>query len=163
MELKVKKLHPDAVLPVYATEGAACFDLHAVHVGGVTMAEQEVLFKYGKGDLAEVELKAGDSRVFSTGLAFEIPQGWAMLIYSRSGHAFGNDVRLANCVGVIDSDFRDQVKVKLTADNGRGITICNQHRIAQAMLVPVARVQFVEVDELSDTARGAGGFGSTGQ
>lgn len=163
MELKIAKTHKDARLPSYETEGAACFDLYTVAVRGVSMAEEKVLRKYGKDDRCEMLIEPGTSAQFHTGLRFEIPQGWAMLIYSRSGHGFSSGVRLANCVGVIDSDYRGEVMVKLTADpSGRGITVYNRDRIAQAMLVPVERAQFIEVDDLSDTVRGAGGFGSTG-
>lgn len=99
---------------------------------------------------------------FDTGLAFEIPPGWVMLIFSRSGHGFKSQTRLANCVGVIDSDYRGQVSVRLTVDAGGGLSVAHGDRIAQAMLVPIPRVELIEVDELSDTERGAGGFGSTG-
>ena len=85
-----------------------------------------------------------------------------MLIYSRSGHGFKNDVRLANCVGVIDADYRGELMVKLTGDTYGQLTIKPGDRIAQAMLVPVMKVHFKEVQELSETVRGAGGFGSTG-
>lgn len=146
MKLKIKKLHPDAVVPQYATDGSACFDLHAV---------------IKTGELACV--MPDIPRVFETGLAFEIPEGHAMLIFSRSGHGFKNDVRLANCVGVIDSDYRGEVAVKLTSDTGKGLTVWRGDRIAQAMVIPVDRVEFEEVVELSDTERGSGGFGSTGK
>ena len=86
-----------------------------------------------------------------------------MLVYSRSGHGFKYGVRLANCVGVIDSDYRGEVGVKLTADQtSEGFFVRNGDRIAQAMIVPVDRVEFEEVEKLSDTDRGTGGFGSTG-
>lgn len=136
--LKVKRLHPEAKLPVYATEGAACFDLSALH-GGIV----------------------GSSHTFPTGLAFEVPAGHVMLVFSRSGQGFNHDVRLANCVGVIDSDYRGEVKVKLTADRG-AFNVMQGDRIAQAMVLPIQQFAFEEVDELSSTERGTGGFGSTG-
>lgn len=146
MQVKINKLHPEAVIPKYATPGAACFDLHAVNNWGtciVCLDEPEVI---------------------DTGLAFEIPKDHVMLIFSRSGHGFKKDVRLANCVGVIDSDYRGEVKVKLTCDNQDNILRVNHgDRIAQAMILPVQQVSFLEVDELSNTERGAGGFGSTGK
>lgn len=141
--LKVKRLRNDAVMPAYQTAGAACFDLHAVEPG-------------------YVDDTSHPNDVIPTGLAFEVPPGHVMLIFSRSGHGFKNDVRLANCVGVIDSDYRGEVKVKLTADVDGLLKVSPGDRIAQAMLVPIPRVLLVEVDEISDTARGAGGFGSTG-
>ena len=145
MEIKIKKLHPGAVIPQYATDGAACFDLCAVEVTyGMTWVDT--------------------CKEFHTGLSFEIPSGYAMLIFSRSGHGFKNDARLSNCVGVIDSDYRGEVKVKLTVDRNAGepLRIKEGDRIAQAMVIPVPRVSFVEAKKLSETVRGAGGFGSTG-
>ncbi|AWM89117.1 dUTP diphosphatase [Microvirga sp. 17 mud 1-3] len=145
-ELKVKRVHPDAVLPAYATDGSACFDLRVV---GLTRP-----------------VKVFDSQPLAlrTGLAFEVPNGHAMLVFSRSGHGFNYDTRLANCVGVIDSDYRGEVMVRLTCDSNRVdlLEIKPGDRIAQAMLVPIPRVQLVEVDGLAPTARGEGGFGSTG-
>lgn len=168
-ELKVKRLHPDAVIPQYATDGSGCFDLHAVHVGGLTNAEWDVFEKNSDlmrpGVHRHTELRNGEPQTFRTGLAFEVPAGHVMLIFSRSGHGFKYDTRLANCVGVIDSDYRGEVMVRLTRDTERTffpLDIKSGDRIAQAMLVPIPRVQLVEVDELSDTERGAGGFGSTG-
>lgn len=141
-ELKIKRIHPDARLPVYASDGAACFDLFAIDGGQITSVFP---------------------KAFRTGLAFEVPPGWALMVYSRSGHGFKDDVRLANCVGVIDSDYRGEVQVKLSCDlAAKPFFVSPGDRIAQAMLVPAQRFAFTEVDELSTTARGAGGFGSTG-
>ena len=147
--LQVKKLHADALLPRYATAGAACFDLHALMPAGRTLHL----------------VNPGVASVMRTGLAFGIPEGWAMLIYSRSGHGFNHDTRLANCVGVIDHDYVGEVMVKLTRDAGHGPELVVRHgdRIAQAMLVPVTSVMFNEVDDLPGTERGTGGFGSTGR
>jgi len=161
LRLKIKKLHPNAVVPQYATPGAACFDLHAL-----------------PGDYLSRAIGPGDKSTFRTGLSFEVPKGHVMLVFSRSGHGFKNDIRLANCVGVIDSDYRGEVMVKLTCDDENPLLMPNDlaataadksylvinagDRIAQAMLVPIPQVELVEVDELSDTERGAGGFGSTG-
>lgn len=165
--LKVKRLHPDAVMPEYQTAGAACFDLHAVHVGGLTNAEWDVFDKHPsiRGPAKRyTTLEPNCPQVFRTGLAFEIPPGHVMLVFSRSGHGFKNSTRLSNCVGVIDSDYRGEVTVKLRNDGEYMLAprIQSGDRIAQAMLVPIPRVQLVEVDELTDTERGAGGFGSTG-
>lgn len=149
VQLKVKKLHPDAILPTYATSGAACFDLHAVAVNG---------YEHLGAHVHEYE-----PVLCRTGLSFEIPPGHVMLIYSRSGHGFKWGTRLANCTGVIDSDYRGEVQVKLTYDGAEdGPFIQPGDRIAQAMIVPIPTVELVEVSELSDTERGAGGFGSTG-
>lgn len=143
MQLKVTRLQPDAKLPTYGTVGAACFDLYATHDGYVAH---------------------GEPLVVDTGLAFEIPEGHVMLVFGRSGMAFGQDTRLANCVGVIDSDYRGEVKVKLTCDDPLGGFILTRgSRIAQAMIVPYPKVEFVEVQDLPKTERGADGFGSTGK
>jgi len=89
-----------------------------------------------------------------------------MLIFSRSGHGFKNDARLANCVGVIDSDYRGEVAVKMTSDrqfsDAHALVVRNGDRIAQAMIIPFPKIKFEEVDELGSTERGTGGFGSTG-
>lgn len=142
LRVKVKKLVADAIIPQYATPGAACFDLHSL-TEGVASKESPL--------------------VCDTGLAFEIPEGHVMLIYSRSGHGFKSDTRLSNCVGVIDADYRGEVKVKLAKDSLGGILqVGKGDRIAQAMVIPVDKVTFEEVEELGSTERGAGGFGSTG-
>jgi len=148
LKLKVKKCREGAVIPQYATTGAACFDLHAVIEDDIG----EFVTDYYPG-------------TFATGLQFEIPEGHVMMVYSRSGHGFKNDVRLANCVGVIDSDYRGELMVKLTNDSESydGLQVNHGDRIAQAMVIPVQQVRFEEVSELNDTERGTGGFGSTGK
>ena len=143
VKLKVKRLTDTAKIPTYAHDGDACFDIYSdglKEMGGVTM-------------------------VHSTGLKFDIPKGYAMMIYSRSGMAFKNDVRLANCVGVVDSGFIGEVMVKLTSDSGcLGVLDYKRgDRIAQAMLIKVPVVEFEEVDDVEDTERGNGGFGSSGK
>lgn len=144
IELKVKKLHPGAQLPVYGSDGAACFDLHM----------------FGERMEHPTDRCAA---IFGTGLAFEIPVGWCLKLYSRSGHGFKNGMRLSNCVGIIDADYRGEVMVSLRTDSGIAPMIRQGDRIMQGMLERVERVSFVEVRELSNTARGAGGLGSTGQ
>ncbi len=144
MKLKIKRLHRNAVIPRYATPGSACFDLHSINEDTV--------------------LSESNPLIFDTGLAFEIPKDHVMLVFSRSGHGFNSDVRLANCVGVIDSDYRDEVKVKLSKDQSLqwgGFVVRQYDRIAQAMVIPVEQVKFVLCDELSATER-LGGLGSTG-
>lgn len=158
MNLKIKKLHPDAMVPTYATPGAACFDLYGV---------ANVRHAAGPGSAVNI----------GTGLAFEVPKDHVMLVFSRSGHGFKNQVRLSNCVGVIDSDFRGELRVQLRNDQrefepgltgrqgsaeGCFFTVGAGDRIAQAMVLPVTQVQFEVVDELSETERGEGGLGSTG-
>jgi len=140
LKVKIKRLHPSAVIPSYATDGSGCFDITAVEC---------------------VEQK-DDTATYRTGLAFEIPQGKAMILYGRSGYAFNRSLRLATCTSVIDSDFRGELLVKVRRDDGGIWYPSAGDRIAQAMIVDAPHVKFVEVDELSDTKRGAGGFGSTG-
>lgn len=149
MNLGVKLIHPGAKLPTYATSGSACFDLYAV------------------SDIPR-ELYQGTSVTVPTGLIFDIPEGYVLMIYSRSGHGFKHDVRLANCVGIIDSDFRGELMVKLTRDESPGswlnqFSIEQGDRVAQAMLMPVDRPALMEVDEVEATVRSMGGFGSTGK
>lgn len=151
MKLKIKRVHPDAQIPQYETKGAACFDLRVCEPGKSPLA-------LGGGGVAAVV-----ASTFSTGLAFEVPEGYAMLVFSRSGHGFKNGVRLANCVGVVDSDYRGELRIRLAADDAKTpLNVAHGTRIAQAMLVAVPQVEFEEVDDLSTTSRGAGGFGSTG-
>ncbi len=146
IEIKVKRLHPEARLPVYATEGAACFDLHSLPTG------------YSE------YVRNGQPVTLRTGLAFEIPEGYVMLLYSRSGAGFRHGVRLANCTGVIDSDYRGEVVVRLVSDSSPSAPMVVQpgDRIAQAMVIPVPPASLKLVDELSTTVRGTAGFGSTG-
>ena len=156
MQIKIKKLHKDIATPKYATDGSACFDIQCF------VAPVEV-----KGEILPVvtELNNGDTITFSTGLQFEIPENHVMLVYSRSGHGFNNNVRLSNCVGVIDSDYRGELKVKLIGDftnRAAPLLVKSGDRIAQALILPVQQVMFEEVQELSTTDRGEGGFGSTG-
>ena len=144
MNVKIKKVHPEAKTPVYGSEGAACFDLYAASIIG-TESETERTVLYG------------------TGLQFEVPEGHVMMIYSRSGHGFKHGITLANSTGIVDADYRGEVMVKLTKRDTsvHGMPAIGE-RIAQAMIIPVEQVAFEETDELSDTQRGEGGFGSTG-
>lgn len=139
--LKFKRLHPTAETPTYATDGAACFDLTAI-----------------------ARTIKGNTATYSTGLAFEIPQGHVMLVYSRSGHGFKSDIRLANAVGVVDSDYTGEIMVKLTYDgDDKPDWPWIGDRVAQAMLIKLPVVDLEETCTLHDTARGPKGFGSTGR
>jgi len=141
MQVKITKMEPDVEMPVYATEGAACFDI----------------FGYRVKEVGE------STTTFSTGLKFEVPANHVLLIFSRSGHGFNKDIRLSNCVGVIDADYRGELMVKLRADNvcDDTVDIKAGDRIAQGMIMPIERVGFEVVDELGSTERGENGFGST--
>jgi dUTP pyrophosphatase len=138
MQVKFKKLDSSAYVPTYGTDGAAAFDLYA---------SSKVV---------------GTGRVIvETGLAFEIPQGYAMIIKPRSGLAFKDNEHAFS--GTIDSDYRGEVKVLITSENPEQmITVHPGQRIAQAIILPLPRITFQEVSELSDTLRGAQGFGHTG-
>lgn len=146
MKLKFKKLDPAAQLPKLATPGAACFDLAAIDEGRPHPRDPH-------------------AAIFRTGLAFEVPPGWVMLIFSRSGQGFKDAIRLSNCTGIIDSDYRGEVQVALRYDGDQELRCPKVRvgdRIAQAMVIPVPQLAMEEVEELSETERGAGGFGSTG-
>lgn len=150
MEIKIKKIHPDAVIPEYATAGAAGFDLVA---------------------LEDVILEPGDVKTIRTGLAFEIPVGYELQIRPRSGVSLKTKLRQPNSVGTIDSDYRGEVQLmfentltKLAHLNVKlaSYLIQKGDRLAQGIIAPVERAKFTVVDELSGTERGAGGFGHTG-
>lgn len=143
MQLKIKRLCKNAKIPTYATEGSACFDIYAL-------------------DQAIDWWPANKIAKYRTGIAVEVPEGHAMLIFSRSGHGFNDGIRLSNCVGVIDSDYRGEIAVKLKGDESSLPYFKHGERIAQGMIVYAPKVDFIEAD-LSETDRGAGGFGSTGK
>ena len=144
MIVKVKKLDDRAILPTYGSAYAAGADLYAL-VNGETLA-----------------IAAGETVLVSTGLSVEIPEGYVGLIYARSGLATKKGLAPANKVGVIDSDYRGEVKVALFNQSGKAQTIAAGERVAQLVIAPYLAVEYQEAEELSDTARGAGGFGSTG-
>ena len=143
-EIKVIKLHKQAKLPVYGSVEAAGADLHACIDEAITV---------GPGQTAWVP----------TGIALEVPKGCAGLIYARSGMAAKRGLAPANKVGVIDSDYRGEVKVVLLNHGNEPQMIEPGERIAQLVITPVLTPEYVEVENLSDTERGFGGFGSTGK
>lgn len=150
MNVKIKKLHPAAKIPTYGTAGAACFDLYA-------QVNPDLEDRHVQ------EVHPQDAVSFGTGVAIEVPEDHVMLIFSRSGHGWKNGVRLANCTGVIDSDYRGEIMAKLHNDSRDfALHVHDGDRIAQAMIIPVKQVTFEEVAELSSTERGVKGFGSTG-
>lgn len=144
MMLHVKRTNPYAILPRYATAGAAGMDLSACLDEPVT-------------------LDPGGRALISTGLAVSIPPLHVGLVFARSGLAVKQGVTLSNGVGVIDSDYRGELRVGLVNLGSEPCTIQHGERIAQLAVMPVARAQAVEVEELDDTPRGSGGFGSTGR
>ena len=142
--LKVKKLNPLATFPSRGTPQSAGADLHAC-------LEQPLV------------LPRGGISLVPTGLAVEIAPGWAGFVFGRSGLGARHGICPANAVGVIDADYRGEVKVALINHGGAEYIIQPGERIAQLVLLPVALAEIVEADTLSDTGRGAGGFGSTGR
>ena len=143
-EVKVKKLRDNARLPVYGTAFSAGADLCACLDGPVTLAP-------------------GETRLISIGISMEIPEGYAGLVFARSGLATKRSLAPANKVGVIDSDYRGEFFVPLHNHGAVPQTIEDGERIAQMVLTPYLTAKFVEASELSDTVRGEGGFGSTGR
>lgn len=144
VKIAVKKLDERAVLPAYASEFAAGADLYAVL--------DEALC-----------ILPGETKLVKTGLAMEIPEGYAGLIYARSGLASKRGLAPANKVGVIDSDYRGEVMVALHNHSNSEQTIAVGERIAQLVVTPFLKVDFAETEVLSETVRGEGGFGSTGR
>ena len=143
MTVNIKKLNKNAVLPSYGSRYAAGADLYACLDG-------------------EAEIAPHTTAVIPTGIALELPVGYAGLIYARSGLATKKGLAPANKVGVVDCDYRGEVKVALHNHGETPQTVENGERVAQLVITPYITAQFEEADELSETARGAGGFGSTG-
>ena len=142
--VRVKILHPMAKLPTYGSAEAAGADLYAC-------LEQPMM------------VEPGQSVVVPTGIAMEVPVGCAGLIYARSGLACKRGLAPANKVGVIDSDYRGQIVVVLYNHGQESQTIEHGERIAQMVITPVITPLYEQVDDLSESGRGAGGFGSTGR
>ena len=142
--IHVKKLHENAIVPTYGSEEAAGADLYACLDETVTV-------------------NPGETAWIPTGLSMEIPNGCAGLIYARSGLACKKGLAPANKVGVIDSDYRGPVTVVLYNHGSETQTICHGERIAQMVITPVLTPVYEVADDLSDTGRGQGGFGSTGK
>lgn len=146
MIANIKKIDGSAVVPTKGSEYAAGLDLYA---------------KTGTGAKAK-RIPAGKTEKIGTGIAAEIPNGFFGAIFARSGLATKQGLRPANCVGVIDSDYRGEIIVAIHNDSDECATIRDGDRIAQLVIMPYLDVQLNEVDDLSDTTRGDGGFGSTG-
>lgn len=147
MEIKIKKLYEDSIIPTRGSEQAAGYDLYA---------------HFDEGETAH-SLSPHQTSLIGTGIAVAIPEGYFGAVYARSGLACKNDIRPENCVGVIDSDYRGEIKVALHNDsNMKTFLIEKDMRIAQLVITPYLNVDFKEVEDLEETERGAGGFGSTG-
>lgn len=143
--LKVKKLRENAKMIQRATKGSAGMDLHACID-------------------SEITIEPGEIKVIPTGLAIALQnENYVAYIYARSGLAIKHGITLANCVGVVDSDYRGEVCVGLTNISKNPYTIVPNERIAQLVIAPVCICDAVEVEDLDSTERGEGGFGSTGK
>ena len=143
MKVNFKVLCEGATAPAYATEYAAGADLYNLKN-------------------ADTVLAPGETKLVHTGIALEIPEGYVGLIFARSGLATKRGLAPANKVGVIDADYRGEVRVALHNHSEVTATVENGERVAQLAIVPFLKAEFELADELSDTVRGVGGFGSTG-
>ena len=144
MKINIKKLSETAKLPERGSAYAAGYDLFA--------------------DLSDaIEIKPHETYMINTGVAMEIPEGYWDGVFARSGLSAKEGLRPANCVGVVDADYRGPVCVALHNDGDVVRTVTPGQKIAQLVVVPFLSVEFEEVESLSDTVRGAGGFGSTGK
>ena len=144
--MKIKRLHDNAIVPTRGSEEAAGYDLYAVI-----------------GDQDGVLIAPHTTTMIDVGWAMRVPRRCFGAIFARSGLASKQGLRPANCVGVIDSDYRGPVKVALHNDTDFTKTVKNGDRIAQLVIMPFYPVEFTEVEELDETERGEGGFGSTGE
>lgn len=142
-KVNIKKLRENAVIPTYGSQFAAGADLYACLEEDLT-------------------IEPAETKLVPTGIAAEIPEGYAGLIYARSGIASKRGLAPANKVGVVDADYRGEIMVALHNHSDKPQSIAKDERIAQLVIAPFLSVEFNEVEELSDTVRGAGGFGSTG-
>ena len=145
MDLKIKKVRENAMIPVRATDGSAGMDLHAWLEQPLTVAP-------------------GERVRIPTGIAIGLPcADTVALIFARSGLAIKHGLTLSNCVGVIDSDYTGEIQVGMINQSDAAYTVQPGERIAQLVMMPVLLPTIVETDTLEETARGAGGFGSTGR
>ena len=143
MKIKIKKLNEKAVAPTYGSEYSAGADLYALLDEAIEIKPHETVFVH-------------------TGISLEIPEGYCGLIFARSSLGAKRGLAPANKVGVIYADYRGEIMVTLHNHSEITATVEPRERIAQLAIVPFLKAEFEEVDDLSDTARGAGGFGSTG-
>lgn len=144
LQVNLKKLHENAVVPMYGTEFSAGADLYACMEEPVTIAPGETAF-------------------IPTGIAVEVPVGYAGLVYARSGLACKKGLAPANKVGVVDADYRGEIMVALHNHSTEAVTVESGERIAQMVITPFLSVDYQVVEELTETVRGEGGFGSTGK
>ena len=144
LEIKVKRLSERAIIPKYQTEGSACFDIHALINSPYDIINPK------------------DQLLVKTGLAFEIPIGYELQIRPRSGLAKKHKITVTNSPGTLDSDYRGELMILIYNLGDQPFSINSGDRIAQCAVCPVVNALITEVEELDDTDRGSGGFGSTG-
>jgi len=147
MQVNIMRMFDDAIVPTFGSDGAAGADLYA-------RIDNERHMQ---------AIYPNSTQMISTGICMEIPEGYVGLVFSRSGLATKQGLSLANCVGVIDSDYRGEIKIALHNHSDSIRKVKHGERVAQIVLVPFLKPVFHEQDSLSDTARGEDGFGSTGQ
>ena len=152
IEVKIKKLEQDAVIPEQATVGSAGFDLRA-YIGDESMSEHIRL----------IHLEPNQKYRLSTKLAFQLPSNYVMILAPRSSAGIKKDLILQNTIGVLDSDYRGECFLFVKNIGTETVTIEHNERIAQAVILPYPTVNFNVVEELDETERGEGGFGSTGK
>lgn len=141
-KLKFKKLNPSAKIPSYATENSAGFDFYTIE---------------------DVKIEPGKTAMVKTGLSVEIPEGYFMGILPRSSTGLKTPLRLSNSMGVIDSDYRGEIMLLFTNTGNETFKVESNTRLAQGIIFPVFQIDIIESEELSETERGTGGFGSTGK
>ena len=161
MNVKIKKLYDDVVLPTKAHETDACFDIYA-YCPDAEYVEWEVE-KTSFVAKPGIKLYPGQAVTIDTGFCTDIPEGYFAPVFCRSGLGIKQHVRLSNSVGIIDSSYRGEWKVALHNDGEKAQIIHHGDRIAQFTILPVLNVNLVEAEKLDETERGEGGFGSSGR
>lgn len=144
MVINIKKTDENATIPTFGSDGAACLDLYAIF------------------ETNSIDINPGETVKIGTGICMEIPDGYFGAVFARSGLATKRGLRPANCVGVIDSDYRGEIIVAMHNDSDKTETINKGDRVAQLCIIPCIRARLNDISELTHTDRGSGGFGSTG-
>lgn len=152
MNINIKKVDKCAIIPSKGSKDSAGYDLYACYTPT----------NNGEKNYTGVVIPPGDRRIIGTGIAMEIPQGYFGGLYARSGLACKKGIRPATCTSVIDSDYRGEIMIFLYNDSNQPREVRMGERIAQLIIQPYLEVEFNEVDKLTDTDRGNGGFGSSG-
>lgn len=167
--LKFKKLHETAIIPSYATEGSACFDFYSclypfksVRVNNATNGQEEIKIQYNF-----LLVEPGDRILVPTGICADIPEGYCIKVYSRSGLSFNNGLILTNGVGIIDSDYTEEIFISLLNSSEETVIIHTDSRIAQGEITPYIKANIQQIEEnnysiLPQKTTRKGGFGSTG-